>query len=79
MGPHTLDLTAADYTPRLYRSATSETLGGAQRTLVFVRGASSGHPPSGCLEDEENEPQGIAKEARETGERGNNPPGGQSF
>jgi hypothetical protein len=31
MGSHTLALTAADYTPRLSGSATSETLGGVWR------------------------------------------------
>lgn len=66
MGPHILALTAADYTPRLSGRATSETLGGARRTLSTRQGGSNGHPPPGCLEDEGNEPQRMAREARET-------------
>lgn len=66
MGSHTLALTAADYTPRLSGSATSETLGGVQRELsARQRGLQSPLPPR-CLEDERNEPRGMAREARKT-------------
>lgn len=79
MGSHTLALTAADYTPRLSGSATSETLGGVRRALSARQKGLQWPLPSRCLEDERNEPQEWQGRHERPGGRRDNPRGGQSF
>lgn len=58
MGPYTVAPTAADYTPRLPGSATSETSEERGGHSELVRGGSSGHHPQGARRTRETSPRG---------------------
>lgn len=61
MGFRTLALTAADYTPRLSGSATSETLGGVRRELSARQRGLQWPLPTRCLGGPEKRAPGDDK------------------